>query len=155
MSQQLLFVLFIGYFLAYFIYVWSCRKWFGYTKHLKQYISKHQHHKKSAHNFHISKCTGHKNTRNQAPPFAIDLNENPIAHTFGVHTKSPFETIDNNTKNSVSIVHIHYSCEMAIFSYFFAQPLQVFPGSFLIFFWISLMYNRTRASFSISKANLL
>ena len=118
MSQQLLFVLFIGYFLAYFIYVWSCRKWFGYTKHLKQYISKHQHHKKSVHNFHISKRTGHKNTRNQAPPFAIDLNENLIAYTFGVHTKSPFETIDNNTKNSVSIVHthIHYSCEMAIFS---------------------------------------
>ena len=124
---------------------------------MKQYISKHQHHKKSVHIFHISKRTGHKNTRNQAPPFAIDLNENLIAYTFGVHTKSPFETIDNNTKNSVSIVHthIHYSCEMAIFFLFLAQPLQVFPGSFLIFFWISLMYNRTRASFSISKANLL
>ena len=99
-------------------------KWFGYTKHLKQYISKHQHHKKSAHNFHISKRTGHKNTRNQAPPFAIDLNENLIAYTFGVHTKSPFETIDNSTKNSVSTVHthIHYSCEMAIFSSL-SQPM--------------------------------
>ena len=120
---------------------------------MKQYISKHQHHKKSAHNFHISKSTGHKNTRNQAPPFAIDLNENLIAYTFGVHTKSPFETIDNNTKNSVS-THTLFMWNGHFFL-FLAQPLQVFPGSFLIFFWISLMYNRTRASFSISKANLL
>ena len=118
---------------------------------MKQYISKHQHHKKSALNFHISKSTGHKNTRNQAPPFAIDLNENLIAYTFGVHTKSPFETIDNSTKNSVSTVHIHYSCEMAIFSYFCTlNHCKYSQGPFLIFFSISLMYNRTRASFSIT-----
>ena len=83
---------------------WIRGNMFWYIYSLKTYISKHQHHKKSALNFHISKSTGHKNTRNQAPPFAIDLNENLIAYTFGVHTKSPFETIDNNTKNSVSIV---------------------------------------------------
>ena len=59
-------------------------------KKMKQYISKHQHHKKSALNFHISKSTGHKNTRNQAPPFAIDLNENLIVYiTHLVFTPNP------------------------------------------------------------------
>ena len=72
-------------------------------------------------NFHISKCTDRKNTRNQAPPFAIDLNENFIVYiTHLVFTPNPPSrpTIDNSTKNSVSTVHIHYSCEMAIFPYF-------------------------------------
>ena len=123
---------------------------------MRQYISKHQHHKKSALNFHISKSTGHKNTRNQAPPFAIDLNENFIVYiTHLVFTPNPPSrpTIDNSTKNSVSTVHthIHYSCEMAIFSYFCTlNHCKYSQGPFLIFFSISLMYNRTRASFSIT-----
>ena len=121
---------------------------------MKQYISKHQHHKKFALNFHISKSTGHKNTRNQAPPFAIDLNENLIVYiTHLVFTPNPPSRplITAPKILCPQSTHIHYSCEMAIFPYFCTlNHCKYSQGPFLIFFSISLMYNRTRASFSIS-----